>query len=314
MLNQAVLYYTRRRRKGLRYPASVLFRTHTFTDADADIDTAAVFNSRTGPVTFAFSLNRSGVGAGVLFTFGSAARSLSVWIDDDDIGIAAGAGSGNDGISVVVADVLTVTGKRFDFVLSVNPGSGTVELYRVGHLVGFAQAVSQSFNGAWADFVPATGTLTLTGNALDTHTVTIGSKVYTFQTVLTDVDGNVLIGATASDSLDNLIAAINLDAGAGSLYAASMTLHPTVLAVAGAGDTLVVTAKGTGGNNIVTTETLSNGSWGGGTLAGDKDGHGAVGVIADEVNTRVPAPSQIPLANVGLVGSLSVYLNQRVGA
>ena len=116
----------------------------------------------------------------------------------------------------------------------------------------------------------ATGTLTLTGNAVDTETVTIGTKTYTFQATLTDVDGNVLIGATASDSLDNLIAAITLGAGAGTLYATSTTLHPTVTAAAGAGDTMDVTAKvqGTAGNAIATTETLTNGSFGGATLSG----------------------------------------------
>jgi len=118
--------------------------------------------------------------------------------------------------------------------------------------------------------VAATGTLTLTGNALNAETVTIDTKVYTFQTVLTDVDGNVLIGATASDSLDNLIAAITLGAGSGTLYAASTTLHPTVTAAAGAGDTMDASAKteGTAGNTIATTETLTNGSWGGATLSG----------------------------------------------
>lgn len=118
--------------------------------------------------------------------------------------------------------------------------------------------------------VAATGILTLTGNALDTETVTIGTKTYTFQATLTDVDGNVLIGATASDSLDNLIAAITLGAGSGTLYAASTTLHPTVTAAAGAGDTMDVTAKdkGTAGNTIATTETLTNGSFGGATLSG----------------------------------------------
>ena len=118
--------------------------------------------------------------------------------------------------------------------------------------------------------VAATGTLTLTGNALNAETVTIDTKVYTFQTVLTDVDGNVLIGATASDSLDNLIAAITLGAGSGTLYAASMTLHPTATAAAGAGDTMDASAnaQGTAGNTIATTETLTNGSWGGATLSG----------------------------------------------
>lgn len=122
--------------------------------------------------------------------------------------------------------------------------------------------------------VAATGVLTLTSNAGNNETVTLDAKVYTFQTVLTDVDGNVLIGATASDSLDNLIAAITLGAGAGTKYAASMTPHPTVTAAAGAGDTMDVTAKtaGAAGNKIVSTETLSNGSFGAVKLTGGVDG------------------------------------------
>lgn len=118
--------------------------------------------------------------------------------------------------------------------------------------------------------VKATQTLTLSGQPTDTQTVTIGGKAYTFQTVLTNVNGNVLIGADASASLDNLIAAINLAAGAGSTYAAAMTQHPTVTAAAGAGDTMIVTAvnAGTDGNSIATTETLTNGAWGAATLAG----------------------------------------------
>lgn len=116
----------------------------------------------------------------------------------------------------------------------------------------------------------ATGVLTLTGNAGDTETVVIGGKTYTFQTVLTNSDGNVLIGATASDSIDNLIAAITTGAGAGTVYAAATVIHPTVTAAAGAGDTMDVTAltAGTAGNSIGTTETLGNGSFGGATLSG----------------------------------------------
>lgn len=119
----------------------------------------------------------------------------------------------------------------------------------------------------------ATGTLTLTGNANDTETVTIGSKTYTFQATLTNVDGNVHIGATASDTIDNLVAAITLGAGAGTDYATAMTEHPTVGAAAGAGDTMDVTADtaGLAGNDIGTTETLTNGSWGSTTLTGGSD-------------------------------------------
>lgn len=115
----------------------------------------------------------------------------------------------------------------------------------------------------------ATGTLTLTGNAADTETVVIAGRTYTFQTVLTNVDGNVLIGATASDSLDNLIAAINLAAGAGTTYAAATTANTSVTAAAGAGDTMVVTAivEGPAGGLITTTETVT-GTWAAAKLTG----------------------------------------------
>lgn len=117
----------------------------------------------------------------------------------------------------------------------------------------------------------ATDTLTFGGNALNTEVVVIGSATYTFQTALTDVDGNVLIGASASDSLDNLIAAITLGAGAGSLYAASTTVHPTATAVAGGGDTMDASALdgGVAGNTIVTTTDVTAASWSGaGTMSG----------------------------------------------
>lgn len=149
----------------------------------------------------------------------------------------------------------------------------------------------------------ATGVLTLTGNAVDTETVTIGTKTYTFQATLTDVDGNVLIGATASDSLDNLIAAITLGAGSGTLYAASTTLHPTVTAVAGAGDTMDVTAKstGTGGNSIATTETLTNGSWGAATLSG---GAGDVVILGAG---ELPGNTTAAVGTVTTLGTVVAY-------
>lgn len=120
----------------------------------------------------------------------------------------------------------------------------------------------------------ATGTLTLTGNALDTETVVIGSKTYTFQDTLTDVDGNVHIGASASDTLANLIAAINNSGGTpGTDYATSNTIHPDVSATAGTGGTATITAKvaGAAGNDIGTSETLTNGSFGTASLEGGTD-------------------------------------------
>jgi len=175
-------------------------------------------------------------------------------------------------VSVSALDQITITtGTNDEFNVTVD-GTDTDVTLPAGDLTP-AQIVS-AVNIAAGGAVASTGTLTLTGQPLDTETVEIGGKTYTFQTVLTDVDGNVLIGATASDSLDNLIAAINLDAGAGTLYATSMTLHPTVTAAAGAGDTMDVTAKAAGvaGDSITTTQTLTNGTWGGATLSGGVDG------------------------------------------
>lgn len=151
--------------------------------------------------------------------------------------------------------------------------------------------------------VAATGILTLTGNALDTETVTIDTKTYTFQATLTDVDGNVLIGATASDSIDNLIAAITLGAGSGTLYAASTTLHPTVTAAAGAGDTMDATAKtqGTAGNTIATTETLTNGSWGAATLSG---GAGDMVILG---SGELPANTTAAIGSVTTLGTVVAY-------
>lgn len=120
--------------------------------------------------------------------------------------------------------------------------------------------------------VQATGTLTLAGNAGAAETVTIGAKTYTFVAALTNpaVANEVLIGASASDSLDNLIAAITGVAGAGSTYGTGTVAHTLVSAGPGVGDTMLVTALvgGSGGNAIVTTETMADGSWGDATLTG----------------------------------------------
>lgn len=143
--------------------------------------------------------------------------------------------------------------------------------------------------------VDATGVLTLTGDPLDGESVLIDTKTYTFEDTLTNVDGNVLIGATASDSIDNLIAAIVLGAGSGTLYAAATTLHPTVSAAAGVGDTMDATAKspGIGGNTIATTEGLTNGSWGAATLedgAGGADGDVEIaGDASDSIDNLIAA-------------------------
>ena len=130
--------------------------------------------------------------------------------------------------------------------------------------------------------IAALGTLTLSGNPSNNQTVTIGALTWTFKTALSSgptVPFEVLIGASASDSLDNLIAAINGDAGEGTLYSTGTTPSPEVTAYMSSASVMIATAiwggagyAGNGGNNIATTETLSSGAWGAATLLGGVDG------------------------------------------
>lgn len=116
--------------------------------------------------------------------------------------------------------------------------------------------------------------LTVSANPADTETVVLNGKTYTFQTTLTNSDGNVQIGASAAISLANLVNAVNLGPGSGTAYAAATTTHATMRAVPSSATTVTVRAltPGTGGNALTTTETLSNGSFGAGTLANGGDG------------------------------------------
>lgn len=123
--------------------------------------------------------------------------------------------------------------------------------------------------------VRATGVLTSdTTNVANLATVTIGTKVYTFETSLTNVDGHVLIGADASASLDNLVAAINLAAGAGTTYA-TLTIANTsaVTAVKTSATVVTITSvqSGTSANAFATTETSTHLSWGAALMTGGTD-------------------------------------------
>lgn len=126
----------------------------------------------------------------------------------------------------------------------------------------------------------ATGTLTATDQPADTETVVIGGRTYTFQTALTNVAGNVLIGANLTASLANLRHAINGTGVPGTNYAVATTPHPQVTAQS-TGTTLTVTAGiGDGGNAIATTDTYTDASWGAGTLTGGDNSHDATDVVA----------------------------------
>lgn len=155
----------------------------------------------------------------------------------------------------------------------------------------------------------ASGVLTSTGvNVSNGDTVTVGGKTYTFQTVLTNVDGNVFIGASASASLTNLVAAINLDTGSGTLYAAATTANTGVRAIRLADGTALratALAAGTAGNSIASTEAAVTLSWAAATLLGGAaPGTPNILMVADAALTTV---EDVLIARSDTAGSLSGY-------
>lgn len=117
----------------------------------------------------------------------------------------------------------------------------------------------------------ATQTLTSTGTASDGDTVTINGVTYTLKTALTNRSWyEVLIGASAAETLDNLKLAINAGSGAGTNYSLGTPAHPDVTATTNTNTTQVVEAKnfGTYANSYPTTSTAGNFAWGAATMSG----------------------------------------------
>jgi hypothetical protein len=134
---------------------------------------------------------------------------------------------------------------------------------------------------AWDDtYIEAVNTrasavLTLTANPTAGETVTLGSQTYTFRTTFSSnpVD-EVNIGADVEETLQNLLAAINAGAGAGTAYGTGTIANADVLASSVFDPQLFLdaTALGASGNSIVSTETLANGEFENGpTFTGGAD-------------------------------------------
>lgn len=139
----------------------------------------------------------------------------------------------------------------------------------------------------------AVTTLTSSGVFGNTETVTIGGKVYTFQTALTNVDGNVLIGANQTASHLNLLNACNLTGsgaqGAGTAYATLMTINQQVIATSSTGTTTVFGAriKGGTGNQIATTKTVVNATFTSTVMAsGSGDASALLNLIRTESQSK----------------------------
>jgi flagellin len=117
----------------------------------------------------------------------------------------------------------------------------------------------------------ATGTLSAVSNFTASDTVAVGTTTYTFVSSLptTGGAGDVLIGPTTADSLQNLGEAINGGPGAGATYIAAGT-SPGVTATGLTSTTLTVIANqsGAAGDLAVTSSDAAAATWSGATLSG----------------------------------------------
>ncbi len=161
-----------------------------------------------------------------------------------------------------------------------------------------------------ASTVEASGTLTFSGVGTVADTITIGSVTYTLRAAPTTVANEVKIGATATETAANLVAAINGAAGSGTTYGSLTTAHPDVTASAAAA-VVTVTAKngGTAGNSIATTETGTGTSFGAAALAGGTvtPATRAIGILVVAVtSTASGAHKGVPVYRAGCFNPLAL--------
>lgn len=124
------------------------------------------------------------------------------------------------------------------------------------------------------DISAARAVLDVTGQPTDTETVVIGSITYTFNTAIGGAN-SVLIGASVSASIDNLVqavAAVNTDLE-GVTYGTGTVPNVEAAAQVFYDDTLLCVSliTGTAGNAVATTTTVALASWNFATLNGGSD-------------------------------------------
>lgn len=178
-----------------------------------------------------------------------------------------------DGCVILVSS--TGDDDSFEFFTADGPQENTTEVV---------------FQGPVIDDVPATVNLLYTGAPSNGDTVTIDGKTYTFETELTNADGNVLIDGAVT-SWANLVAAITKGPGEGTAYAAATEEHPTVTADQDTG-VVIITAKvgGTAGNEIEVSEDLDNAGFedGATALAGGMDNSGVLSIADQTISVENP--------------------------
>lgn len=187
-----------------------------------------------------------------------------IWSQDGTFGGAAFIVSGQE-----------VWRRNIDTTKYILPGSvsadGTPEIDGTESIVFIADGTTLQYYNGVGSF--ATGVLTATGNAVAGETVTIGTTTYTFASPVVSAN-DVLVGATALDSLANLAAATLAltGTGSGTKFGTGTVANDLAYAVPNINDDNVLDVfalvAGVTGNTVATTETMTAASFGATTLLG----------------------------------------------
>ena len=154
----------------------------------------------------------------------------------------------------------------------VKTGAGKIHGVIVNSHSSGTLRFNDGLSGTTSAGVKATGVLTASGVFSDGETITVsdGSTtiVYTMKTALTGAAYEVLIGASAAASLDNLKSAINGSAGEGTTYGIGTPASPIFTATTNTDTAQTIEANriGTYANSFTTTETCANAAWGAATM------------------------------------------------
>lgn len=147
-----------------------------------------------------------------------------------------------------------------------------------------------------------TTTLTSTGTASDGETFTLagpsGTRVYTLKSALTSSSAanEILIGAAATNTLDNIKSAINGTGTPGTDYGSATVRNKDFTAGAKNATTLVIASPFTNANgSSATTETMANFAFTGGTMSA-----GTLGSVAVPTSTTAGAPGVSGDANTSV--------------
>lgn len=182
--------------------------------------------------------------------------------------------------------------------------NGAIRMPNFSDFVSSTQIVTITTN---IPAIAAIATLTEQGitNVATNSTVSVGGTSYIFVSKLTNsLPYQVLIGATFDSSISNLIAAINVGAGSGTLYSSSTFANSTATAGLLTSHAFAVSANtgnypGTLGNGIpVSSSVPSNLKWSGSALSG------GVNAIAGTTNVTTSAVPFGAIVNNGLLADV----------